>query len=180
MVSYPTKVSDQKSADIQQLESTIARHKSQTPAESKNEANGNSLLQRCISSTKVSADTTRMETKTAIGISRKTATLFMLLLEQRVNTLSLMKVTNMFLTENECTFIFDEVLLHSRPGYRQAPLILRDFPDNEILCPIRTIRQYLDYRLEICNDNGLFVTTTTPHKQCSNDTISRWVKATLE
>jgi len=54
MVSCSTKVSDQplifNSSNLQ------------TPAESKIEANGNSLLQRCTSSTKVSADTTRILT----------------------------------------------------------------------------------------------------------------------
>ena len=35
----------------------------------------------------------------------------------RVNTLTYLKVTNMYLTHTECTFVFDEVLKHSRPKY---------------------------------------------------------------
>ena len=40
----------------------------------------------------------------------------------RVNTLTHLKVTNMYITDTECTFVFDEVLKHSRPIYCQKLL----------------------------------------------------------
>lgn len=122
----------------------------------------------------------KMDTSTPMGISRKTTTLFMLLLGHRVNTLSHMNITCMFLTDTECTFVFDAVLKHSRPGYKQTPMVLRSFPANTQLCPVQTLKQYLKFRLNKCNDNGLFITTVSPHKRSSSDTISRWVKTTLE
>ena len=66
-------------------------------------------------------------------ISRKTTSLFMVLFGQRVNTLSLMKITQMYLTETECTFTFDEVLKHLKQGYTQKPFVLRAFPHNKKL-----------------------------------------------
>jgi len=106
-----------------------------------------------------------MDETTPMGISMKTTALFMLLLGQRVNTLSHMKITNMYMTDTECTFIIDEVLKHSRPGYHQRPLVLRSFPDKESLCPVNTIRKYLEFRLDKSNDEALFI---------------RWIKRTLE
>lgn len=86
----------------------------------------------------------------------------------------------MFLANIECTFVFDGVLQHSRPGYRQAPMVLRGFPENSKLCPVKTIEQYLNFRLKKCDDSSLFITATSPHKQCSSNTIARWVKTILE
>ena len=85
----------------------------------------------------------------------------------------------MYLTDDECTFDFDEPLKHSRPGYQQKPLVLRDFPGNALFCPIRVMRKYLDFRLTKCSDKGLFITTTAPHKSCSSATIARWIKTAL-
>ena len=50
--------------------------------------------------------------------TEKLATLFMILAETRVNSLVHLKVTNMYVTDTEVTFPFDEVLKHSRPNYK--------------------------------------------------------------
>ena len=44
----------------------------------------------------------------------------MLLSRAQVNTFSHFKVTNMYITNTECTFVFNEVLKHSRPNYCQT------------------------------------------------------------
>jgi len=50
-----------------------------------------------------------MDTDTPMSISQKTASMLMLLLGQRVNTLAHLKITQMYLTDTECTFVVDEV-----------------------------------------------------------------------
>ena len=67
---------------------------------------------------------------TFYDISRKVVTLFMILAGTRVNTLVHRKVTNMYITDTEVTFAFDDVLKHSRPNYEQKPLIFRAFTGN--------------------------------------------------
>ena len=52
---------------------------------------------------------------------RKMAILLMLLSGNRVNMLSHFKVSNMFITNNECTFVFDEALKTSRPNWNTDP-----------------------------------------------------------
>ena len=53
----------------------------------------------------------------------------------RVNSISHLKITNMYLTDTEWTFVFDDVLKHSRPSFKEKPLVFRACPQNPKLCP---------------------------------------------
>ena len=106
--------------------------------------------------------------------------MLMILSGNRVNALSHMKVTNMYLTDTECTFItFDETLKHSRPGFNDKPMVFRSFQQDTSLCPVATIKKYLDIRLQRSSEAQLFITTVQPYKGASCDTISRWIKNTM-
>ena len=121
-----------------------------------------------------------MKIDSLMAMSKKTTFLLMLLAGQRVNILSNLKIlNNMYLTDLECTFVFDDVLKHSRPNLYQKPLTFRSFPGNLALCPVNTIKQYLEYRLTKSSDSAFFITTTSPYKKCSSDTIARWIKTTM-
>ena len=56
---------------------------------------------------------------TFYDITKKLAILFMILAGRRVNTPVHLKVTNMYITDTEVTFTFDEVLKHSQPNYKR-------------------------------------------------------------
>ena len=116
---------------------------------------------------------------TDMDISTKLATLMMVLSGNRVNMLSHLKVSKMFITEDECTFVFDEVLKHSRPGFKDGPMTFRVFPDYHI-CPVHTLKQYLDMRLPRSSEDALFLTTTQPYRGVSSDTIARWIKTMMQ
>ena len=120
-----------------------------------------------------------MDTTKPIHLSMKTPSLIMLLSGHRVNTRENLKITNMCISETECTFVFSSVLKDSRPGYHQQPFILRSFPPNSSLFPVTNIMQYLKFRLEKSADERFFITTAPPYKQCSKDTIATWIKETL-
>ena len=109
----------------------------------------------------------------------KLATLLMLLSGNRVNMLTHMKMQNIFLTEMECTFVFDEVLKHSRPGFNTKPMVFRAFPDQPSLCPVKAICEYLEARNAISDDASFFVTHRRPYSRPSPDTIARWIKGML-
>ena len=53
---------------------------------------------------------------TFYDITKKLDTLFMILAGTQVNNLAYLKVTNMYITDTEVTFTFDEVLKHSPPN----------------------------------------------------------------
>ena len=74
-----------------------------------------------------------MATITDMDISRNLACLFMILSGNRVNMLSLLKAINMFLTNKECTFVFEDVLKHSRHNFDDKPITFRAFPENNTL-----------------------------------------------
>ena len=98
---------------------------------------------------------------TFYDITKKLATLFVILAGTSVNTLVHLKVTNMYITDTEVNFTFDELLKHSRPNYKQKPLILRAFSSRN-LCPVTTLISYLEHGLPVSGAPALFITTVKP------------------
>ena len=74
----------------------------------------------------------------------KMATLLMLLSGNRVNMLSHFRLRNMYITQEECTFVFDEALKHSRPNWNTEKMTFRAFPELPGLCPVTAIWDYLE------------------------------------
>ena len=70
-----------------------------------------------------------IETEKKTDISRKLVTLMILLSGTRVNTLTWAKVIKIFITENESSFTYDEVLKHSCPNYFQKSLAFWAYPE---------------------------------------------------
>ena len=74
----------------------------------------------------------------------------------------------------------NKVLKHSRPSFKEKPLVFRAFPQNPKLCPVSTLIQYLDIRLSRSSDTALFLTTVRPYKGASGDTFASWIKNTRQ
>ena len=73
---------------------------------------------------------------------KKIFCLMILLSGTPVNTLTYLKVTNMIITDTECTFVFDEVLKPSRSKYCQKSLIFRECPQCPDSCPAKNLLNY--------------------------------------
>ena len=121
-----------------------------------------------------------MNTDNDMNKRKKIVCLMMLLSGTRVNTLNYLEVTNIYVTDGECAFVFDEVLKHSRSKYCQKPSIFRAYPECPELCPVQNLLNYLDIRLTSSSDAALFNSTTKPFKPVSRDTITRWIKNTMK
>ena len=121
-----------------------------------------------------------MRTDSDTEVSRKLVRLFMLLSGSRVNSISHFKITNMYLAYKECTFVFDDVLKHSRPSFKEKPLVFRAFLQNPKLCPVSTLIQHLDIRLSRSSDTTIVLTMVRSYKGPSSDTIGRWIKNTMQ
>ena len=119
-----------------------------------------------------------MSTDNDMGASRKLACLFILLLGSRVNEILHLKVTNIYLADTECAFVFDDLLKHFRPSFKEKPLVFGAFPQNPKLCPVSTLMQYLNIRLSRSSDTALFLTTVRPCKGVSSDAC--WIKNTMQ
>ena len=85
----------------------------------------------------------------------------------------------MYITDTEVSFTFDEVHKHSRPNYKQKPLIFRAFTSRD-LCPVTTLITYLEHRIPVSGDPALCIITVKPHKKASKDSISRRIKLCLK
>ena len=103
----------------------------------------------------------------------------MLLSGNRVNMLSHFKMRNMWICEDEVTFVFDEALKHSRPNWNTEKMTFRAFPQLPGLCPVTAIDDYLDIRKTLSGDEAFFVTQVKPSNAAAPDTIARWIKTIL-
>ena len=72
-------------------------------------------------------------------LSCKTVTLLILLSGNGVNMISHFRISNMTLSEEECNFVFTEVLKHTGTEKAERPMTFRAFPDDPSLCPVRTM-----------------------------------------
>ena len=77
-----------------------------------------------------------------MNLSRNPAFLVTVLSSSRVNTISKLKITKMYLTDDECNFIFDELLKYSRPSHQEKPLVFPAFPENPKLCSVTILKQH--------------------------------------
>ena len=114
-------------------------------------------------------------------LSYKTVMLLALLTGQRRQTLHALDITNMDLNEEKCTFVIKSLLKTSRPGKHLAPIEVLSYKPDRKLCPVAHIEEYVKRTSDIRGDQRqLFVSYQKPHKEISSDTVSRWLKNTLD
>ena len=59
---------------------------------------------------------------------------------------------------------------------------VRTFPENPLLCPVRSLQDYLARTSQLrvnTDDFGLFISLIKPHKSVTPPTLARWLKETL-
>ena len=120
-----------------------------------------------------------MRTDSFIDMSRKTATLLMLLSGNRVNMLTNFRISNMTLTSLECTFVFSDVLKHSRENFKDRPMTFRPYPHDPSLCPVQTMIKYMEMRAPKSGYDEVFTISVRNHTPAHHDTIANWIKHIL-
>jgi integrase len=112
-------------------------------------------------------------------LSIKLATLLLLLSGQRIQSLHLIDIRNVDLSDTCVKIRFGDLLKQTRPGYQQHEITLERYPVQE-LCVVKHLTLYLDLTKELRGtETALFLTTQKPHRRVSRDTISRWVRTAL-
>jgi hypothetical protein len=114
-------------------------------------------------------------------LALKVVTLILLSTGQRPQILRALNVESMKITD-EC-FIFEiknSQLKQGRLGYKPERIILKKFSDKRI-CVYRYLKIYIKRTLDLRGkEKQLFLTLKKPYKAASQDTLSRWVKTTLD
>ena len=115
-------------------------------------------------------------------LSYKCVTLLTLLSGQRVSTLHKFKCSSLQLTDRLAQFQVVDLLKHSTPHHKQQPALFPSYPYNLNLCPVKTISQYLTVRgkLQAPPIDNVFRCHRKPYGPASGDTLSCWVKRTLQ
>ena len=113
-------------------------------------------------------------------LSLKLVTLIALLSGQRCRTVHKLSMDCMQLSDTKCVFQICSVIKQTRKGNHLAPIELLAFAENEKLCVIKVLEEYIkktrDLRKE---ERRLFVSYQKPHGPVSKDTIARWIRDTL-
>uniref|UniRef100_A0A1Y1MFY3 Tyr recombinase domain-containing protein n=1 Tax=Photinus pyralis TaxID=7054 RepID=A0A1Y1MFY3_PHOPY len=116
------------------------------------------------------------------AVSVKLISLLTLATGQRLQTLSLIKCSNIHQSNTGLKIYIPDLIKTSGPNRSQPILILPFFKEDQNLCVASVLLHYLDLTKELRTFDSelLFITTVKPYKPASKQTLSRWVKEGLK
>lgn len=118
------------------------------------------------------------------NLSRKLVTLLALATGHRLQTISLIRTSQIVETAREIQIFIPDLIKTSRPNRSQPCLQLPFFEDRPSLCVASTLKTYLEATANLRDsqsvDDFLFLTHRRPHRLATKQTLSRWVKETLK
>ena len=113
-------------------------------------------------------------------ITKKVTMLLALLTAQRAQTLHVLRVRNMTITEDSVHFIITDPLKNLEPG--EAEIKLKKFPEDTRLCIVTLLNYYLlrtePYRC--AEDDRLILTCIYPFQPASVGTVRRYLLDVME
>ena len=113
-------------------------------------------------------------------LTYKLCALILLATAQRVQTLHKIQVKNIKFFDDKCEILITEKLKHSKPGSPKTILKFERFRDNDKLCVVLTLKEYLKRSENVRNkSDGLFLCLVKPYGCASKDTLARWLKSVL-
>lgn len=114
-------------------------------------------------------------------ITMKLVILLAICTAHRVQTLSLIKLENILLSDNGIKIVITDIIKTSAPGRDQPILFLPYFRENMRICPATVLSDYISITKNIRPEstNNLLLTYKRPHRPATTQTISRWIKHTL-
>lgn len=116
-------------------------------------------------------------------LSKKLVALLALSTAQRVQTLSLIRLSNITANDQNFEIIINDVIKTSAPNRQMPRLVIPLFPHKVQICPGKTLTSYIEatkpFRL-FSQTEKLILTTKKPIHNASASTISRWIKNVLE
>ncbi|XP_061721260.1 uncharacterized protein LOC133528068 isoform X1 [Cydia pomonella] len=113
-------------------------------------------------------------------ISKKLVTLLALTTAHRVQTLSKINIKNIEFHVNEIHIKIPDLIKTSRVGVAQPTLVLPYFRERPEICPCAALHSYLDVTKSLRSSDVLFVSLNKPHRAITSQTLSRWIKNTLQ
>ncbi|XP_021365911.1 uncharacterized protein LOC110458506 [Mizuhopecten yessoensis] len=114
-------------------------------------------------------------------LSLKLVMLLALLTGQRCQTLHLIDIRNITVTESQVTIVIGDLLKQSKPGRHLPPIVLCAFPTDSSLCVVTVLKEYLERTKVLRKEEPqLFISTISPFNKVSKQTIANWIKLVLK
>lgn len=121
-----------------------------------------------------------LETLELEKLTYKLVTLMALASASRVQTLSLIKVQNIFRLPDKLEIKISEKIKTTAPGRLQPLLVFPFLKNKPELCVASSIEFYIKKTASFRNDEeSLILTHKRPYHAASSQTISRWIRKTL-
>ena len=121
-----------------------------------------------------------LDTLSLLELSRKLATLMMLLTGHRGQSIFSLDKAACECKDESLIISFTELLKTSRPGRHCSEVVLPAYTPDKSLCIVHTFRVYLRRTLRFRTKKGkLFITTVRPYCPVTRDTLGNWVKHTM-
>lgn len=114
-------------------------------------------------------------------LTRKITILLALCTSHRVQTFSLMRISNVKRSPSGVKVYITDIIKTSAANREQPVLFLPYFTENPAICPATTLDDYLSVTSELRPEgiDHILLTIKKPLKKASSQTISRWIKQTL-
>lgn len=114
-------------------------------------------------------------------ITKKLVILLAICTAHRVQTLSLIRLENIAISENGVKINITDVIKTSAPGRDQPVLFLPYFRENICICPATVLSDYISFTRELRSEgtSRLLLTYKRPYKAATTQSISRWLKQVL-
>ena len=116
----------------------------------------------------------------SVALKELTLKLVMLLLlvsGQRGQTIHLLDINHMFVSDDKYTFVIPNHLKQSKPGVPNPRVVLESFEQSSI-CVVTTLKEYLvrTKALRVSSQSQLLISYVKPYKPVSRDTATSWAR----
>ena len=113
-------------------------------------------------------------------LSYKLVMLLALLSGQRLQTLHSLSLSSLKVSDSRWVFSVDVPLKQTRKGKHLAPLEFLAFPQNNKLCVVSVLKEYVRRTKDVRgSETKLLLSHQKPHKHVSKDTLARWLTVVL-
>ena len=113
-------------------------------------------------------------------LSLKVTFLLGLLSRQRCQTIRLLRIYHMEESETKYVFLIYNKVKQTRPGKHIKPREFIMYPNDEKLCVVTHLKEYINRTSRIRNScKQLLVSYIRPHGPVQKSTVSRWCKSIL-
>lgn len=115
-------------------------------------------------------------------LSKKMVTLLALSTGQRVQTLSLINLSDIHTENSRIVIMINDIIKTSAPNRHNPRLVLPFFKDKASICPALALSSYIEKTSQFRNlpdTDKLVLTVKKPIHNANSQTLSRWIKQTL-